>query len=179
MSIIWLKNHRGLCPIHCSLSLYNSRLIMCVFKVKCMVSTFSFSRAIVLEGFRKSFLHCCDTSRETVLWVIGSPSYIVRQVPTYSYTWNAFDLLWKADTSLVSAVGTEQKIGRILEKGKKRGTLYLPRIRLPPLISPAIQRKNNPCFVSLCHVNPSVPRTPVRTKTEGTAKLELQVPPSH
>lgn len=142
-----------------------------------MVSAFSFCNAIVLEGFRKSLLLCCDTSRETVVWVIGLLCYIVKQFLTYSYTWNVCDLLWKADSSLVSAVGTEQKIGRILGEEKKRGTLYFPRIRLPLLISPPIQRKNNPGFVSSCHVNPSVPRTPVRTKTKGTAKLELQVPP--
>lgn len=144
--------------------------------LKYMISAFSFSNTIILKGFRKSLVRCCDTSREMVVWVIALLCYIVKQVLTYFYTWNACKLLWKAERSLVSAVGTEQKIGWILEKEKK-GTLYLLGIRLPPLISPPIQRKNNPGFVSSCHVNPSVSRTPVRTKTEGTAKLELQVPP--
>lgn len=81
--------------------------------LKSMASVFSFSRAIVLEGFRKLFLCCCDTIREMVVWVISLSYHIVKQFLIYSDTWNACDLLWKADTSLVSA---EQKIERILEE---------------------------------------------------------------
>lgn len=78
--------------------------------------------------------------------------------------------LKRGDTSLVSAVGAEQKIGQILEEegGGGRGggfVLATDQITSPHFSSDS--KKNNPGFVSSCHVNPSDPGTPVRTKTDG------------
>lgn len=54
--------------------------------------------------------------------------------------------------------------------GKKKGDFVLATDQITSPHFSSDSKKNNPGFVSSCHVNPSDPRTPVRTKTDGAAK---------
>lgn len=128
----------------------------------------SFNNAIVLEGFRKSLLWCCDTSSETAVWVIGLPRYIVEQAPTYSYAGgNACGLLWNAETWVLWVRSARS---RKLARFWRRGGFVLATDQITSPHFSSDSKKNNPGFVSSCHVNPSDLRTPVRTKTDGAAK---------
>lgn len=155
MSSLLLKNHR-------SSYFQNARIVPLQFKthpgcflatvLKCLVSTFSFSRAIVLEGFRKSLLGCCGTSRETVVWesvyqgTLSSKSWLILiRGMCVTFSEKQTQVLWVQSAP-------SRKLDGFWSREKKRGDFVLAtdQITDPYFSCNSKKKQSRFCFLLSC-----------------------------